>query len=199
MLPEPLQLQLPALRTRGHRRPERRRKNHLPEPDYRGLEAGTGRHPRRRHRPGRFPQDWLLPPERHAVQTRPDGAGDRKRHPPAEPLSVHARHAEQPRRTAFRRGKAAPVPAHHPAAAAQLPDSGRTHQRPGYRNPGHPGRIPAGIQGFTGNSEPRPSLPGPPGGPPVRILRRRRGKGLRGQLHGVPHLHKGLRGVAESR
>ncbi len=73
-----LQLQFPAVRTGRYRGPERRRKNHLPEPDNRRLEAGAGRHAGRRDRTGRIPESGLLPPERNAVQTRPDRAGNRQ-------------------------------------------------------------------------------------------------------------------------
>ena len=67
--------------------------------------------------------------------------------------------------------KTAAVPADHFVAAAEFPHPGRAHERPGHRHPGHPGRIPAGVQGLADHRIPRPPLPGPPGGPPLRFLR----------------------------
>ena len=95
--------------------------------------------------------------------------------------------------TPERRRAAEVIPLHGADAEPQFPGAGRADQRPGHRNAGHPGRVPASVQRLRDRGVARPLFRGQGRRPPAGFLRRGRDQGFCGNLLGIRGLEARIR------
>ncbi len=108
--------------------------------------------------------------DRRAGRTGRRAADERLAAAAAFPL--HAGNAIQLRGTPERRRAAEVIPLHGADAEPQFPGAGRADERSGYRDAGHPGRVPASVQRLRDRGVARPLFRGQGRRPPAGFLRR---------------------------